>query len=999
MKKIIRGILAAVLSVSMISMTAFAQPEQGTTDIAATQSEGNSEQNNLVEKPEPSESKITLPNDMRAVFAVPKTDFDTQNPDFEKLYSDVKSLGMNAVVINSTNGNDNYYSLDLNDDNNILNQAIDAARKENLGVYVTLDVGSLIKEVTVQGGGLKSGFSAAAHKFAMKYNCDGIIITNYYTSDTPEMYEEYLRSGSGIGYSNWLYETNQFILRTLSEVIRKTSNTTAVGLLVENMWANLDSNPEGSDTNDDVQALYDGHCDTKKYLESNYADFIMVKAYGSTSDSELNFENVVSWWNDIAGKNGVKTYICHLNDRIGEYSDWNEDQLLQQLVVMKKLGGSIGGSAFNSLSSLNDDPLQSTDTLKKYFKEQINTESLFEELQMTSPSELDFVTYDPTVRFMGTFDENFDVYFDGEKIELNEAGKFLIKKDIDIGMNYFTIEHKGKKYDYSIERRVDVLKSVYDSGDITVEGGTRLSFTAVAYSGSDVYATIGGDTIALTEKGTSELVDSNGSYSEFVGYYTVASGLVGQSQYLGDVSYYATYSGYDESMWGGSVTISAKPEPPKKPINVELDPSDEHNSDESNTSDENDTLDDNSSSGSNEIVGKIDPVYTEEDSVTYVKVLNDYTDVLDPLTTGHIPSPEFSQMPAGTLDYYKSSVDSYIITTSGKRYDRDYVTLFDDTGLGYNALNVKSIGDRNGMSYIKLSLDYKTSFNVNTSISYVEGYEGPFGVTDFNAKYVYVTFDNITSITKLPDFDSCTLFSAGEWSVVDVDGIPKFRLTLTLRQAGIYSGMDAYYNDDGDLMLTFKIPTATLSGKTIVVSPGHGVDGDHFDPGAIGQVTEQEINLAVAKKLTEQLENMGATVVRLETESVDIYDRDRPRVARQYGADMYLELHCNSASNSSVSGCEVYYFTPWSQPLAKSINDNLASFYNGVYADGSDSGRGDRYSYYWYTLEQGFPSVLVEMGFVSNDTECLLMANPTNQNGMAKAIANGVYEYFARSGL
>ena len=392
-------------------------------------------------------------------------------------------------------------------------------------------------------------------------------------------------------------------------------------------------------------------------------------------------------------------------------------------------------------------------------------------------------------------------------------------------------------------------------------------------------------------------------------------------------------------------------------------------------------------------------IYTEDDSVKYVKVINNFTDVLDPLTTGHIPSPEFSQMPAGTLDYYKSSVDSYIITTSGKRYDTDKVTLFDDTGLGYNALTVNSIGDSGGESFINLRLDHKTSFNVNTSISYVQGYEGPFGVTDFNAQYVYVTFDNITSVTKLPDFSSCTLFSAGEWSVVEIDGIPKFKLTLTLRQAGIYSGMDAYYNDDGNLMLTFKIPTATLSGKTIVVSPGHGVDGDRFDPGAIGQVTEQEINLAVAKKLTTQLENMGATVVRLETESVDIYDRDRPRVARQYGADMFLELHCNSALSSYASGCEVYYFTPWSQPLAKAINDNLANFYNGIYADGSDSGRGDRYSYYWYTLEQGFPSVLVEMGFVSNDTECLLMANSKNQDGMAKAIANGVYEYFARSGL
>ena len=177
--------------------------------------------------------------------------------------------------------------------------------------------------MTAQGGGLKSGFSAAAHKFAMKYNCDGILISDYYTLDTPGMYEEYLRSGSGIGYSNWLYETNQFILRTLSEVIRKTSNTTAVGFLVENMWANSENNPDGSETSDDIEALYDGHCDTKKYIDNKYADFIIIKAYGSTSDTDLNFENVVSWWNDIAKKNNIKTYVCHLNERIGEYTGWN----------------------------------------------------------------------------------------------------------------------------------------------------------------------------------------------------------------------------------------------------------------------------------------------------------------------------------------------------------------------------------------------------------------------------------------------------------------------------------------------------------------------------------------------------------------------------------------------------------------------------------------------------------------------------------------------------
>lgn len=972
MKRLLRGTLAAFLSLSMVFTTSFA--ESGV-------SESSSEENHLVEKPQSSGRRISLPNQMRSVFVLPETDFSLD--DIDNVYSDITSLGMNSVIIESTDGEKDFYNLEMNSaETDLISTAIQKAHDHNMGAYVVLDVNSLLKNVVDQGGGLKAGFTAAAHKFAMKYNCEGILLSDYYTKDTEELYTEYLSSGSGIGYENWLYETNRFVVRTLGEVVRRSSNTTAVGLIIEDMWANSEDNPDGSDTLDSIQSLYDGHCDTKNYIENQYADFVMVKAYGSTSDSNLNFENVVSWWNDLSEMNNIKTYVCHINERIGDYSGWNEDQLLQQLTVMKNLGGSIGGSAFNSLSSLNANPLQSTDTLKKFFADEINTNTVFDELKMISPTELNYVTYDTTVKFMGTFDENFDVYFDGGKIPLNEVGNFYIEKDLDVGTNYFTIEHKGKKYNYVINREVDVLKSAYDFGNITVEGGTRLSFTATAYSGASVYASIGGETIELSEKGTSELVDTNGYYSEFVGYYTVGEGIVEQAQYLGEVSYYATFKGSEESAWGGSVTIAAKPKPPEKPIESVVIPDNEQNS-----------------LGTGEVVGTIDPIKTEEENVTYVKVINNYTDVLDPMTTGKIPSPEFSQMPAGTLDYLKSYSDDFVITSSGKRYRTEYVTTFEDTGLGYNALVVNSIGDSGGKSFINISLDYKSSFNVNTSQSYVEGYEGPYGVVEFNAKYVYITFDNVTSVTKLPDFSSCTLFSAGEWSAVEVDGIPKFRLTLTLRQAGIYSGMDAYYNENGNLQITFNIPTGTLIGKTIVISPGHGVDDGVFDPGAIGQVTEQEINLAVSKKLVDKLESMGATVVRLKTESEYYHDRYRPKAAREYGADMFLEIHCNSSTSTSAHGCEVYYFTPWSQTLAKAINDNLASTLNGFYGDGTNSSRGAKYSYYWYTLEQGFPSVLVEMGFVSNNKECLLMADPANQDKMAAAIAQGVYEYFARSGL
>lgn len=929
-------------------------------------------------------SNITLQSGMRAVQLTAGEDFAADgSTDLSALFEEIKGYGMNAVIVGTYVEDEPCFDLEINTtDGGVFGAVIDAAHDAGLYAYAELDIGKLAADVSENGGGLKEGFSAAIHRFAMKYACEGVLLTNYYTSDTPEMYAEYLRSGSGIGYTNWLYETNEYMIRTAAEAVRGTSSTMAVGLLISDMWANYTTREDGSVTADSTQALIDGFCDTKKYVEKGYADFVVVKAYGSTSDQALNFENVASWWNDLTESTGAKTYIMHLNEKIGKYTGWYEDQLLRQLSVLEDIP-SIGGSAFSSLASLRANPLGTTDTLKKFFDEQINTETIFEDLTMISPSSLSFVTYDSSVKFMGTFDENFDVFFDGSKIKLNEAGNFYFVKDLKVGHNSFTIEHKGRQYKYSIERRVDVLKSIESDKDIRVEGGTKISLVAVAYSGAKVTATIGGKTINLKEReGSGEELDANSSYAKFVGYYTVGKGIIGEEQNLGNISFYASYSGSEEYMTGGSVTIEAEPEPPKE---IEVDISDDQHS-----------------VGSGEVVGSMAPIVSSSETVTYVKVLSNYTNVYDGKTTGGIPSPLFSQMPAGTLDYYRSSSGGYITTTSGKRFAAEDVTTFSDTGLGYNALSVKSIGNSGGKSFIKLHLDYRSSFNITTPVSFFEANDGPYGVSDYNASTVYITFDNITSVTGLPSFEYCSLFSGGKWETVDEGGVPKFRLALTLRQAGIYSGCGAYYDENGDLMLTFDVPTATLSGKVIVIDPGHGYGKvvGKLDPGAIGNVTEQVVNLAVAKQLETKLTEMGATVIRLKTESEFILTTTRPTVARSYGADMYISLHCNSATNTAAHGVEVYYFTPFSQPLASAINAQLSSYYdNSVYADGTSSSRGAKYSYYWVTLQQDFPSVLVEMGFISNERECMVMANETYQKGMAAAIANGVYAYFARSGL
>lgn len=986
MNRFIKGLTSAALTLCIMAGTASALPAAEEAQPGLIDEEPEQETAAVLMT---GESMVYLPDGMRAVSLTPTVDFYTGEQtdaslaeELPALFEELSGFDMNTVVINTDCEGEKCYDLDMGSGREALGAVIDYAHDSGFNAYVQLDVNSLIAEVTSQGGGLRAGFAAAAHKFAMKYACEGIILNDYYTYDTPEMFAEYMASGSGIGYENWLYETNEYIVRTLSEVIRGTSNTTAVGLLITDMWANASSKEGGSDTADVVQALFDGHCDTKEYLSRGYADMIVVKAYGTDSDAALDFDRVISWWSALADETDTKMYVLHLNERIGGYAGWYEDQLLRQLSIMEQYP-TLGGSCFNSLQGLREDRLGSTTTLLKYFDEQINTNTLFDTLQMTSPTQTSFVTYDSTVKFMGTFDENFDVLFDGEKIKLNEAGNFYFQKELKVGRNSFTIEHKGKKINYSIERRVDVLSSIGQTKDILVEGGSRVTLEAVAYSGSKVTAVIGGTTVKLRERsGASEELDANSDYARFVGYYRVPEGKIGEKQQLGNTSYYAVYKGIEKYMTGGSITIDAEPEPPKEVVV--------------------DEIKDQTSAGTGEVVGTISPVVSSSESVTYIKTLNNYTTLYDSQTTGGAPCPVLSQLPAGSLDYYKSTSGDYLISTSGRRYKASDVTTFTDTGLGENSLYVKAVGNSGGKSFLKIHLDYKSTFNVTAPVSYAEEDDGPYGVADFNASTVEIIFDNVTSVTKLPDFSSCSLFSSGSWDTVTRNGVPKFRLTLTLRQAGIYSGCGAYYDENGDLMITFSVPTGSLSGKVIVIDPGHGYGkyAEKLDPGAIGNVTEQSVNLAVAKQLEQKLTAMGATVVRLRTESEFILTNTRPTVARAYGADMFISLHCNSALNEQAHGVEVYYFTPFSQPLAESINDKLSAYYDySVYNDGTRSSRGEKYSYYWVTLQQDFPSVLVEMGFISNERECMVMADPSRQSGMAQSIADGVKAYFARSGL
>lgn len=937
---------------------------------------------------------FSLPADMRAAVITPSVDYFTDDEEdasalrneLDNIYSEFAELGLNAVVINSMNGDDAFYSLDSGSSGcNPVLEAVISAYECGLSPYVVFDIGYALSDCR-SGADAIDTLVSKAHRFAAKYQCSGIILDDYYVRRNVASFGDYMANGSGIGYGNWLYDAAEQYFRTASDVIHNTDNSIAVGFVINDMWANSSVNSEGSETADSTQAYYDGHADTKSFIENGYVDFAVVRAYGSTISPTLPFEKVAGWWGAVTGSCGIPLYILHHNEFVGsEKAGWGAaDQLLKQLTVSKQIM-SYSGSVFNSFAALEEDRLGSTTAVKSYFNEQIDEETLFEDLKITSPANLTFTTTEATVAFMGTFDSNFPVLFNGEEIRLNDAGNFYFEKQLDDGLNTFTISHKDKTLTYNITRKITVLKSIgsaiADGKTLKVDGGTKIKLSARAYKGASVYGTVNGTTVTMTESESTDEDELNSSYVRYTGTYTVPEGKVGETRDLGSIKIYASYGGYSMGASGAKVTVNAKPEPVKKTEVVMADAADV---------------------GSGEVLATLAPAGVSSGSVKYVRTLYDNTIVYDGKTADDIPSPLFSQLPAGTLEVFRSESGSYYVTESGKRIAASASSLEDGAAITENALYVKSVGTSGGNGFIKIKLDHKTGFNMRLAgNSYYTAWDGDYNVSNFTATHLYITFENVTSVTALPSFEHNQVFSSGKWDTVTEENGTKFRLILELRQPGVYFGHAAKYDSSGDLVLSFPVPVNSLSGLTVVIDPGHGYgkSASVLDPGAIGEVVEQEVVLAISKELESQLKAAGANVVRLKTESEFLLTKDRPNTARAYGCDIYISVHANKALGDA-RGAEAYYFTSYSEPLAAEISKGIAAYYrDNVYSDGADRDRGARYSYYHVTLQQDFPSVLVETGFVDNIQDAMALASETHRKGIAAGIVSGIRNYLARSSV
>ena len=114
-------------------------------------------------------------------------------------------------------------------------------------------------------------------------------------------------------------------------------------------------------------------------------------------------------------------------------------------------------------------------------------------------------------------------------------------------------------------------------------------------------------------------------------------------------------------------------------------------------------------------------------------------------------------------------------------------------------------------------------------------------------------------------------------------------------------------------LLTPQVFSSKPKLKKIVLDPGHGGK----DPGCANKklgMVEKEMTLDLARRLKESLEKKGYQVMLTRDSDRFVENSNRSKFANNLDADLFLALHFNSVTSTSVQGIETYAFTPMGQP-------------------------------------------------------------------------------------
>jgi len=220
-----------------------------------------------------------------------------------------------------------------------------------------------------------------------------------------------------------------------------------------------------------------------------------------------------------------------------------------------------------------------------------------------------------------------------------------------------------------------------------------------------------------------------------------------------------------------------------------------------------------------------------------------------------------------------------------------------------------------------------------------------------------------------------------------------------------------------------KSPAGRLAGVTVCIDPGHqgvplsmsepmgpGLSGYHKTTngqaqGVFTRRKESVVVLEIGLKLRNALLQEGADVVMTrEDQNTAVSNVRRAEIAAEGGADLFIRLHCDNSSNANKRGIHVYI--PLSSTNARQVADSKTyltygeALYNAMCeATGIHRGSVIQNNAYVASNWATMPAFLVEMGYMSNKEDDLLLSSEEYQEAIIQGMVNGLVEVARLRGL
>ena len=312
---------------------------------------------------------------------------DKQKQEFISIIEDVKSLGLNTVIVQVRPEGDALYKSNINPWSKVLTGTqgkdpgydplafiIDEAHKRGIQVHAWLnpyrittsgtDINSLSENhfarknpqtVITDGSALyynpglpevRQHIVDTVAEIVNNYNVDGIQFDDYfYPSGNVNDEDAFAKYGNAMNIGDFRRNSVNQLVESVYNKIKSIDASVEFGISPRGIWKNSSSDSTGSQTSG-AQSYYDIFADTRTWIKNNWLDYVAPQIYWEIGNKAADYSKLIPWWSNEVNGTNVKLYIGH-----GIYKTEVASEIDKQIELNRQYP-NIRGSIFYAYSNI-----------------------------------------------------------------------------------------------------------------------------------------------------------------------------------------------------------------------------------------------------------------------------------------------------------------------------------------------------------------------------------------------------------------------------------------------------------------------------------------------------------------------------------------------------------------------------------------------------------------------------------------------------------------------